>query len=108
MLLIGTVKLARLTGQIATVHNKAICCLCLQVITEEFGYGRAVKALVKAGRQTYNTRELWLLEDIKAAQAAVGADVEYQGWQSVPILPEPLPPFGLERPLPTDAGEPEG
>lgn len=82
----------------------------VQIMTEGFFYSGAVLALRKAGQQTYGTQELWLLEDIKDAQAAVGAEVEYQGWTNVTILQEPLPPFGLERPLPTiteDTGEVE-
>lgn len=72
----------------------------MQVITEEFFFNNALLALRKGGQETYDTREPWRLEDIKAAQAAVGADVEYQGWANIFLLQEPPPPFGLERLLP--------
>ena len=77
-------------------------------MAEEFHYKKAIKALQKSGRATYNTFEVWRLEAIKAAQQAVEADVDYQDWINVPLLKEPLPPFGLERPLPASSQQPAG
>ena len=74
--------------------------LLLQVVTEGWHYTNSLNAMRKSGRPTYGTQEVWLLERIKAVQEDVGADVDYQDWENIPLMEEPLPAFGLERPLP--------
>ena len=79
-----------------------------QVMTVDWHYGNSLNGLRKSGTPTYGTSEVWLLENIKEAQEAVGAHVDYQDWKNITLLQEPLPPFGLERLLPvqlnSDAG----
>lgn len=72
----------------------------VQLLLDCWFYRRAVDALVKGGMKINGTYELWLIEEIKAAQAAVGVDDDYPDWKHVPLL-KIMPSFGLDTTPPS-------
>lgn len=66
------------------------------MLLEQWFYRRAVDALKKGGNSIPPTYDLQLIEAVKGAQAKAGVEVEYAGWDSVPLLAEPFPGFGLD------------